>query len=382
MTMRTFLLCSFLFTVLMGMQFHAYSQATIEINNPTSVSRDEEVVEIAWVKVLAAYPEIDTTNFYIFNLKTKKQVPYQLEFRGKAEVQNLLLQVSVGAKGSLQLQIKHGKPATFASKTYCRYVPERKDDFAWENDKIAFRMYGKSLEKSPVEMAYGVDVWVKRTDKLIINDWYKRNDYHTDNGEGMDYYKVGFTLGAGDIAPYVDDTIRFSKNYTQWKVLDNGPLRSTFQLTYDEWNVAGQKVSVIKTISLDAGSQLNKVEVNYSFDKTATLPVAIGIIRRKEPGVEWFDETHGTMGYWEPAHGNDGTTGVGCVLIQPVLQMLMNKVHLLTIATVTSNEAFVYYSGAAWDKAGIITSSKGWFDYLEKFGKQISEPVIITLQKL
>ena len=28
------------------------------------------------------------------------------------------------------------------------YVPERKDDFAWENDKIAFRAYGKALRKT------------------------------------------------------------------------------------------------------------------------------------------------------------------------------------------------------------------------------------------
>ena len=32
------------------------------------------------------------------------------------------------------------------AKVYGRYVPERKDDFAWENEYAAFRMYGPALK--------------------------------------------------------------------------------------------------------------------------------------------------------------------------------------------------------------------------------------------
>lgn len=69
---------------------------------------------------------------------------------------------------------------------YGRYVPERKGDFAWENDKITFRMYGKVLESTPKEMAYGIDVWVKKTDRMVLNERYKRGHYHDDLGDGMD----------------------------------------------------------------------------------------------------------------------------------------------------------------------------------------------------
>jgi hypothetical protein len=37
-------------------------------------------------------------------------------------------------------------------KTYARFVTELKDDFAWENDKIAFSTFGKALEKKQKEM--------------------------------------------------------------------------------------------------------------------------------------------------------------------------------------------------------------------------------------
>src|ERR1039458_8174701 len=47
-------------------------------------------------------------------------------------------------------------------KTYGRFVRERRDDFAWENDRIAHRMYGKELETWPQEplTSSSVDVWI------------------------------------------------------------------------------------------------------------------------------------------------------------------------------------------------------------------------------
>ncbi len=91
---------------------------------------------------------------------------------------------------------------------------------------------------------------------------------------------VGLTLGAGNMAPYVNDTIRFSGNYHQWKVLETGPLRSTFQLIYDTWDAGGIKVKATKTISLDADSQLSRIENVYSFEGDKPLPVVVGIIKK------------------------------------------------------------------------------------------------------
>ena len=48
-------------------------------------------------------------------------------------------------------------PAQESAKVFGRHVPERKDDFAWENDRIAFRMYGPALEADG-EISSGIDV--------------------------------------------------------------------------------------------------------------------------------------------------------------------------------------------------------------------------------
>jgi hypothetical protein len=357
----------------------AQTKTNISIKNNSASDRKETVVAIKWETIVSRYPQIDTTGFVVINAATKKQVPFQLEHKGSKKIQNLLVQVDVKAKSTLSLLIQKGKPEIFTTKTYARFVPERKDDFAWENDKIAFRTYGKAIEKTK-EDAYGLDVWVKRTNKMVINERYKLGDYHIDHGNGMDYYHVGLTLGAGNMAPYVNDTIRFSANYHQWKVLDNGPLRSTFQLIYDTWDAGGIKVKATKTISLDAGSQLNRIENVYSFEGDKPLPIVVGIIKRPETGIMSLNEQQGIMAYWEPTHGLDGTTAVGCILTTPVNNMVVGNTQMLAKTAVKNNEPIIYYSGAVWDKAGKITNAKQWFHYLDTFYQQIKQPLIITLK--
>jgi hypothetical protein len=354
-------------------------KATIVLTNPLAIERTGEVVAVNWKEVRARYPGIDTLNFKVLDA-SGKEVAWQLEHNGDQEIRNLLLQVSLKPRAVLKLNIVPGKPALVAPKTFGRYVPERKDDFAWENDRIAFRMYGKALEGSK-DNAFGIDVWSKRTSRLVLNEWYKTDNYHKDNGDGLDYYHVGFTLGAGDIAPFVKDSVVYPLNYRTWRVLDKGPLRFTFELTYASWQVAGKAVKVVKTISLDAGSQMNRIEALYTLpageDK---LPVVMGIIRRDEPGQILLNEQSGVMGYWEPAHGPDGTIGTGTVALAPVTKMSANNVHLFTHSVASGNQPFVYYNGAAWNKAGQITDAKTWFNYLLNFKQTLDQPLKVSVQ--
>ena len=85
-------------------------------------------------------------------------------------------------------------------KVMARYVPERADDFVFENNLIAGRIYGKALEGNPTSP--GIDIWVKKPGRLVANEWYAQaqvdpNYYHHDHGEGKDCYKVGRSLGGG-----------------------------------------------------------------------------------------------------------------------------------------------------------------------------------------
>ncbi|PSL50259.1 rhamnogalacturonyl hydrolase YesR [Chitinophaga niastensis] len=355
------------------------SSAHIIITNTTGINREDEIVEIPYAQFVAKLGKAAQKSFKVVDIASAKEIPYQLIYEGEKIAKKLLLQVSIAPGATINADVLEGVPAAVKAKAYSRYVPERKDDYAWENDRMAYRMYGKALESVPKEMAYGIDVWAKRTSDLVIDTWYKLDNYHHDNGQGLDFYSVGLTLGCGDNAPYGKDTIYYPKNYRHWKTLDNGPLRTTFALTYDTWQAGSVAVSVTKTISLDAGSQLNKMQLQYNF-KGNDIPVVTGITKRKDPGNILLDEKTGVMGYWEPTHGEDGTIGLGCVFAKEVPGMKTDNVHLLSPGTASSQQPYVYYFGAVWNKAGRIAAADEWFRYLETFAQKIKQPLAVTIQ--
>jgi len=361
---------------------HAFAQilAKIVINNKSISLRKDAVVEIPWSEIVKVAPTIDTANFIVVQQLNGQEVAHQLEYKGLRTVQNLLVQLSVGADEQVMLQVKKGKPSPYDTKTYARFVPERKDDFAWENDKIAFRMYGKALENTK-ENAHGIDVWAKRTAKMVINDRYKLDKYHIDHGDGLDYYHVGKTLGAGNIAPYLADSVWYLGNFTAYKVLDNGPLRSTFQLVYPAANANGLAISAVKTITIDAGSQMNKIAHVYTFNNRTEIPVAVGFIFRNEPDKLTLTDPDGVVGYWEPAHGEDGITGVGAILPSKPTSYVKQKKQLLAISTAKNNQPFIYYAGAAWNKAGEITNKEQWFNYLNNYKRDLAAPLTVKVSK-
>lgn len=363
--------------VVLLLSITSYGQQLV-IENKSDLKRNDELVRVAWKELLERNAQLDTSNLQVIDPSTKAQIPYQLEKIGHDAVQYLLLQVSVEPKSKLHLALVKGKPAPVKVKTYGRYVPERKDDFAWENDKIAFRMYGKALEGTN-ENAYGIDVWVKRTSELVIDKRYKVDNYHKDHGDGLDYYSVGQTLGAGDMAPYLADSVWYLGNYKNYKILDNGPLRTTFQLTYDEASANKQRIKVQKTVTIDAGSQLNKMENSYAFEGADVLPVAVGLATRSENEKQLLADESGIIGYWEPAHGEDGITGVGAIL-NSKLKLVKKQHQVLAISNVRANEPIVYYTGAVWNKAGEITTSQQWFDYLKGFQQRLQQPLTVTIK--
>jgi hypothetical protein len=354
---------------------------TIMLKNNSSLPFKEKVVEIDWKLIETGSEKIDTSKMVVIDPISKKQVVFQLESFGGTSIQNLLLQVDLQPKQSKQFVVTYGVRQLFATKTYGRFVPERKEDFAWENDKIAFRMYGKELEKTPKEMAYGMDVWVKRTEKMILNERYKRGEYHIDHGDGMDYYHVGFTLGAGNMAPFIDDSIYYSKNYIGYKVLDNGPLRTSFQLMYDDWTVGSKNVKATKTITLDAGSQLNKITAQYSNYSDTGIAVVAGIITRKGNGVKYLDAVNGIASYWEPEHGKDGITGVACIINNPLSLLEEKKGQILLKTNTDRTHSITYYAGAVWNRAGIITDATMWNNYIINYKQQLTIPVEIKVVK-
>lgn len=355
-----------------------YAQKSIQINNPLDKNRIE-IISIPYAK-FSKHFAVDS----IFTIKQQNSANifvHQLEKKGTNTIQNVLIQVPIASKGSLILTVEKEKSPDFKAQTYARYVPERMDDFAWENDIVAFRMYGKALE-GRADDAQGIDFWAKRTTALIINKWYKEDDYHKDHGQGLDYYAVGQTLGAGDLALYFNDNVSFTKHYSKYNILDNGPLRSTFVLEFEEQDIDANKVSLTKTITLDAGQQFNKIVVSLDNKSHKSTPVVVGLARRGEenPKIN-FDPRTKSLAYWEPSIKDYGHTGTAVVLPQAKIDFIKgDKKQFLLKTAIVNKKPFTYYNGASWNKDGKITSAEQWNDYVEIFADRLQNPLHIKLK--
>ena len=347
-----------------------------KVENKLGVWRKDEVFELDWTTIFQKNAQILLSSFIVTNLLTGEQYPYQIIKDESGKPLKLLVQATLAPGTSIYLNLKKGTPNTFKTKTFGRYVPERKDDFAWENDKIAFRMYGPALQTSG-EISSGIDVWVKRTPEMIIDKWYKLDDYHNDHGEGLDCYRVGATLGAGGIAPFADGKVYYSKNWAEYKVIFTGALRTVFELRYEPWNFNGTEISEKKWITLDAGSQLNQIEVFYEAKELDTISVATGIVKRKENGVVVMNEKSGFISYMEPLDKNNGTIGIGIIVPENIGMATVDN-HLVAFSKALNKRSFKYFQGACWDKANEIKNEDEWTNYLKEFLYKIQNPLIIN----
>ncbi len=347
----------------------------VVVHNALPLNRSEEMVEMKWVQFGEA--NYDPAKTIVVNAQTNEEIPSQVLYNGTKSATAIIFQSGVTAGSTGYFYFKKQTPKKYEEKTYGRFVPERFDDFAWENDKVAFRMYGAALDAQP-DNAKGMDIWAKKTSKMIINEWYKRNDYHIDHGDGVDAYHVGMTLGAGNSAPLVDSGLAFPKNYASYKILDQGPLRTAFELIYKPWDVDGAKVQQVKTISLDAGSNLNKITDDYQFVGNA-LTIAAGLTKHKDDGSPVINSKDRFISYWDQADGrniDNGKMGVGIIVPGYETVNLKNEFgHLLAIATLVPGQHFVYYQGGAWNRSGFFENEQAWIDYLKNYSKKVKTPL-------
>ncbi len=252
---------------------------------------------------------------------------------------------------------------------YARFVPERMDDLAWENDKIAHRIYGPALEHNPKEHSgSGIDVWVKKVREPVINEWYRSNRYHKDRGTGLDFYEVGHSRGDGGLGVWDAGKLYVSKDFTEYQILDLGNDECGFTLAYAPWDCNGRRVWEHRKQTLKAGSNLDRIESTLDSDKPGEIIVGIGLAKRDGKGGHVLqDKEHGILSYWQPPE-KDGTIGVG-VVVDPasIVQFAEDDLNYLVLVRATAGKPFVYHAGACWDRGLDFKTADQWEQYLKSF---------------
>ena len=266
-------------------------------------------------------------------------------------------------------------------RVYGRFVRERFDDFAWENDRVAHRVYGPALEtweKEPLTSS-GVDVWVKRTRALVVNDWYMVDDYHVDHGEGGDFYSVGPSRGCGGSGIWKNGRLFVSRNFRESRVFANGPIRLVFELQYEPWDAAGVRVTERKRVTLDAGSHFNRIESIFSVDGADEVTWAAGIKKAKGAEVR-VEREQGTLRTWEALKEPNGNLGCAVVVDPGRLDSVGEADgNVLLVGHTKAGQPVVYHAGSGWDKGGDISGLAAWDGLVEDLVQRLRSPLRIEV---
>lgn len=360
--------------------------ASIIVKNTLDVERSFETVALTkdFLKV------DDLSVIGIRNTKTNQlQITQTVDNDGDGIADEILFQPKIPAKSEQKYELVIGvKNDTSTTYCYSRFVPERTDDYAWENNKVAFRVFGPTAQKMVEDgvkggtLSSGIDAWLKKVEYPIINKWYKKEietdgTYHEDTGEGLDNFHVGISRGVGGLAIKKDYTYYYSKNYTKWKTITTGPIRTSFYLEYADWDSGGNQIKESKIISLDYGNNLSKFETTIEGSDF----ISAGLTLHEKDGEVIENEKLGWVGYWQP-HG-DSELGTAIIASSDTFLGFENydtkKKDLSNLyANLKVNHGIVtYYAGFGWKERGEFKNKQEWQYHLNNFAKKLNNPLEI-----
>ena len=343
---------------------------SVTVHNELPFARPSETVEVTAAQL--APLGNDLTRIRVFEKGSTREVLAQaLDLDQDGAHESLIFQTDVPSRGQRAFELKAGEKRTYRRddfRVYGRFNRERYDDFAWENDRVAHRMYGPALEtwqKEPLTSST-VDVWLKRTRRLVLNDWYMADDYHRDTGEGADFYSAGRSRGCGGSGLWRDGKLVVSKNFRESRVLANGPIRLVFELRYPDFGET-------KRITLDAGRNFNRFESRY--DAGNDLTYAAGI--KKVPAAQFrVDRNLGVVRNWEPVAQNAGHFGCA-VMFDPAT--IVDVVEAEGNQLVVARGPQAYWVGSGWDRSGDFVEVADFDQTIDRWVQRVRSPLRVEV---
>ncbi|MCU7552582.1 DUF4861 domain-containing protein [Chitinophagaceae bacterium LB-8] len=287
--------------VIAALTVNASAQAsnTIEITNPATVSRTDELIRLQRTKIerqlhhAVKYIVVSVSGrdlpvqyvdddgdgkwdeaIFLYSFVAKEKTNFRIS---ASETDNAQ---STEQKAHVRLRKKNAddsfgpsievetmplrNPATdFSKRPLPNYLTEGP---AWENDKVAFRLY--------FDVRNNKDIYGKTTSKMMMDTVgtnYKIS-YHNLSDWGMDVLHVVKSLGAGALALSVpqkggaDTLIRLGgKDITKtvYQQKADGPLLAKFTMTYD-WQIKDQPLQVKEEISIWGGQYFYESKVTIT----------------------------------------------------------------------------------------------------------------------
>ncbi len=348
------------------------------MSNPSEVDRTDETVEVPFsalgIRGLCAANAVVKTAEGV-------EVPSQT-LSGADGEQSLIFQVSLPAGESTSFSVSKGTPSVYDTLARSRYVPERKDDYAYENNIIVGRIYGPALEGP---RTFGPDVWIKNTPRFVFDDWLAIRDFHRNHGEGCDCYMVGKALGGGACAPLSGGKVCIGDNYATQKRLSNGPLRTEAEFTYTAFPVGESTATAYRSLSLDANTRLVRWTTSFEAEGVDSLEVLVGAVVHDtvsfEAGDDYvsFTEWASDSKLVEPH--DDGLISIGVVLSDRFKGTpAIVDGHAGFILKVACGEQVEFWTASGWSEGG-VESPEAWNAYMKTRAYAVNHPLTVEVVK-
>ena len=362
-------------------------QLTVKAANKLPFARPSQTIELSAKDVASLGVELNKIHVKDATGKEVLCQAVDTDFDEYRKPNIVVFQADFGPNETKNFTVFAGAKQVYTKeqfKAHGRFVRERFDDFAWENDRIAHRAYGKALETWAGEplTSSTIDIWSKRAPRMVVDEWYMADDYHVDHGEGADFYSAGPSRGCGGSGLWAADKLWVSKNFVNSRVLANGPIRLIFELDYDGFDVNGVNVVEVKRVTLDAGSQLDHYESFYKVftrpDRPVTLTAGIGLKKVKGEATTLNPE-HGWLAKWEPMEKNAGEQGLAVIFDPKLFEKQTEDQRNLLMLVKASDNMVSYWAGFCWDKAGQFADFEAWKKYVDEFAQGLSLPIEVSV---
>ena len=362
---------------------------TVVVENPLDVTRCAETVSVKWDD-LGLKP--GDTAVRVWDLAANVPVAYQDDKKNGA----LLFSTRLGAKETKEFRILADASlpqADLSIVCWSQHLPERMDDFAWENDCFGARAYGPVImepaPKGQKLVSSGIDIINKCVSYPVLHRWFVERtgegSYHKNHGEGMDNYKVGPSRGCGGLGARAADGWKFSINWSKTKMIQSGPVRTEFEITYPAWGGFGQET---RRVTLDRGQFFAHYTARFAGKAPADVKVGPGLDcgqARQHDGTIVDDLKQAWIANWEPENvdGKDTGTIATAVLLDPTMGPATTETDELGcryLFPATAGKGISYWAGATWSGAGRVKDAKAWQRVVKEFAMALRAPVKVSLR--
>ncbi|MGB0372187.1 MAG: DUF4861 family protein [Opitutales bacterium] len=264
-----------------------------------------------------------------------------------------------------------GMPPILSPRVVADTFTYKTDDFAWENDLVAFRVFGNGGGRSE-----GIDILLKEVDYPIWDRWYFRHNAEISNqkfpDEGINLFLPGSLGGVGGTRVKYAGRLRYLGNYDRVEVLERTKDRVRFTLFYEK-NIQGTDFVEEKTITIESGRRFYSAESRFfkNGEIAVGLPILVGVVASGRDYTVMHSKEEGWAGTWETLPA--GNLGIG-VRVHPSrveglggLKTDGETRKRLYFTVLTDEEGRIEYeAGYVWSKSGKIKAKRA-LEYMKSF---------------